>query len=78
MTFLHKPWHRRGFSLASFELAPLEFEAESDEPLARSAHDAGHHRAPAERHLCAVQEGGPIDAAAELRQALAQVRRSLR
>lgn len=78
MTFLHKPWHRRGFSLASFELAPLEFEAEFDEPLADSAPAAGELRAPAGRHLRVVHDSRTIDAAAELRQALSQLRRSLR
>ena len=78
MTFLHKPWRRRDFALPSFEPAPLEFEAEFGEPLARSAPDTGQHRAPVERHLRAVQDSRPVDAAAELRQALSQLRRSLR
>lgn len=77
MTFLHRPWHRRHFALPSFEPAPLEFEAEFGEPLAHSAPEAGQLRAPTERHLRAVQDSRPVDAADELRQALSQLRRSL-
>lgn len=77
MKFLHKRWSRRGFALPSFEPAPLEFEAELDEPLTRSALEAGQLGAPTERHLRAVQDSRPVDAAAELRQALFQIRRSL-
>lgn len=78
MAFLNKPWRWRDFALPSFEPAPLQFEAEFDEPLSTSAPQAGQLREPAGRHLCAVQDSRPVDAAAELRQALSQLRRSLR
>lgn len=78
MGFLHRPWPRRDFALPSFDPAPLEFGAEFDEPQTRSAPEAGQLRAPAERRLRAVQDIRPVDAATELRQALSQLRRSLR
>jgi hypothetical protein len=78
MAFLHTPWRRRHFALPSFDPSPLEFGPEFDEPPARSAPQAGQLREPAGRHLCAMQDSRPLDAAAELRQALSQLRRSLR
>lgn len=63
MAFPRTPWHRRGFSLPRFELAPLEFAADAVE---------------LDRNLHSVQDRGrPIDAAAELSQALTELRRSL-
>lgn len=78
MGFLHRPWPRRDFALPSFDPAPLEFEAEFAEPQTRSAPEGGQLRAPAGRRLRAVQDIRPIDAVAELRLALSQLRRSLR
>lgn len=77
MTFGHWPWIRRDFALPSFEPASLEFE-ELEERLSDPAADAGELRAPASGHTCAVGDTvPPIDAAAELRQALSEIRRSL-
>lgn len=78
MAFVHRPWLRRDFALPTFEPAPLEFEPEADERSADPALEAGGLRHPrSERRLHAVEQGATIDAAAELRQALQELRRSL-
>lgn len=79
MAFVHRSWLRRDFTLPSFEPTPLEFEPEADELSADPAPEAGGLRRPtSERRLHAVEQGPTIDAATELRQALSQLRRSLR
>ena len=54
-------WPRTEFSLPPFELVPLEFEPDAGESLDEPS----------------LEEVVSIDAAAELRQALAELRRSI-
>lgn len=78
MAFLHRSWLRRDFALPTFEPAPLEFEPEADEPSADPASEADGFPQPRSEHrLQAEEQGATIDAAAELRQALFELRRSL-
>lgn len=78
MAFVHRAWLRRDFALPAFEPAPLEFEPEADEPAADPEPQPGRLARPtSERRLHSVKHGRAIDAAAELRQALQELRRSL-
>ena len=92
MPILDQLFARRAFPLAPFELVPLEFDKEHeagelllDQPVTHVAPStpcavptAGELRESIERHLRDAEAGARrTDAADELRNALAELRRSL-